>query len=147
MSVIATDSGSIEYVQVVTPTCTANTAASAYTTTPAGIATVMLWRMEVRVPAGHQGLTGIALVDGGAFVIPYTSGGPAWITDDNQLLEYPYNKELGATVTLATYNTDTTYNHGWQVRLVYTPMSAVEADQGAIVVPASPDWLAEAGNG
>lgn len=147
MSVISSPSGQIEYVCWVNPSCAANTAAASYTETQVPINTCYLWRAEFRIPAGHQGLTGIALVDSGTFIIPYSSGAPAWLIGDNDLLEYPYDKELGANVQLATYNTDDTYDHGWQVRLIYTPVAAVEVSEGAIVVPASPDWLAEAGNG
>lgn len=145
MSVIATDSGSIEYTCWVEPSCNANTAASAYTTTAVPISTVMLWRAEFRIPPGHQGLTGIALVDSGSFIIPYSNPGTAWLIGDDDNLEYPYNKELGATVVLATYNTDDTYNHAWQVRLIYTPMSAVESDQPVVVTSASAAQVAEAG--
>lgn len=143
MSVISSESGQVEYVCWVAPTCSANTAVASYTTTAVPINTCYLWRAEFRVPPGHQGLTGIALVDSGAFVIPYAPTGAAWLIGDDDLLEYPYDKQLGNNVELATYNTDTTYNHGWQVRLVYTPISAIETSEGAIVVPASPDWLAE----
>ena len=124
----------ITYVQWVQPSCPHSTAAKSYTTTKAGIATVFLWRMEVRIPAGHQGLTGIALVDSAAFAIPYDPGGPAWLIGDDDLLEYDYNKELGANVVLATYNTDTTNNHIWQVRLIYTPMSDYAPDEATIEV-------------
>lgn len=142
MSVISTDSGSIEYVCWVNPSCNDNTPASGYTTTAVPISTVMLWRAEFRIPPGHAGVTGIALVDSGTFVIPYSANGSAWLVGDDDLLEYPYNKELGSSVSLATYNTSTLYTHGWQVRLVYTPMSAVETNDTPIVVPASADWLA-----
>ena len=65
----------------------------------------------------------------------------AWLVGDDDDLTYPYDKELGANVQLATFNTDDTYNHGWQVRLIYTPMSAIDAGGEPIVVPASLDWL------
>lgn len=145
MSVIATQSGSIEYVAWVAPTCDANTPEGGYTLTAVPISTVMLWRLEVRVPAGHQGLTGIALVDSGTFIIPYSSAGPAWVIGDNDLLEYPYNKQLGDNVVLATYNTDETYNHSWQVRLVYTPVAAVEEGGPIVVTSASEAQVAAAG--
>jgi hypothetical protein len=148
MSVISSDSGQIEYVCWVAPVCSKNTAQSAYTLTPVSISLCQLWRAEFRIPPGHQGLTGIALWDSGAFIIPYSPSAPAWLVGDDDDLTYPYDKELGANVQLATYNTDDTYDHGWQVRLVYTPMSAIDAGGEPIVVPASADWLAgTSGNG
>lgn len=123
-----------EYVYWVNPTCNHSTAVGAYTTTRVALDVVMLWRVEFRIPPGHAGLTGIALVDSGSFVVPYSPGAPAWLIGDDDLLSYDYGRELGKNCQLATYNTDTTNNHGWQVRLVYSPMSVVEEDQATIVV-------------
>jgi hypothetical protein len=67
----------------------------------------------------------------------------AWLIGDDDDLTFPYGKEVGSNVQLATYNTDTTYSHGWQVRLVYTPISALDIDQAVIVTPSVDDWLAE----
>lgn len=122
------------YVQWVAPECAAGTSEGAYTTTPAGIATALLWTVEIRIPAGHQGVTGIALVDSGHFVVPYDPTGPTWLIGDNDRLSYPYGKELGSNVVLATYNTGT-YDHTWQVRLVYTPMSAYKSSPSIIEAP------------
>jgi hypothetical protein len=140
-SIVSSESGQIEYVCWVNPTCAVNTAASAYTTTAVPISLCQLWRAEFRIPPGHQGLTGIALWDSGSFIVPYSASAPAWLVGDDDDLTYPYDKELGANVQLATYNTDDTYDHGWQVRLIYTPMSAIDAGGEPIVVPASLDWL------
>lgn len=123
-----------DYVQWVEPSCAAGTPASAWTLTPAGISTVMLHRMEVRIPPGHQGFTGLALIDSGSFIIPYAAGAAAWLIGDDDRLVYPYERELGANVNLATYNTGT-FVHAWQVRLIYTPMSAVAATEDVIVLP------------
>jgi hypothetical protein len=57
--------------------------------------------------------------------VPYSPDSPAWLVGDDDLLGYNYGRELGSNVKLATYNTDATYDHAWQVRLVYTPMTAV----------------------
>ena len=123
----------LNYVYWVAPECNAGTAASAYTTTDVGISTVLLHCMEVRIPPGPNGLTGIALVDSGAFIIPHSDAVPSWIVGNNDLLRYEYEKELGKNVALATYNTGS-YNHTWQVRLIYTPMSAVAASEPSIEV-------------
>lgn len=123
-----------EYVYWVEPSCSANTAETAFTTTNITLATVFLWRMEVRIPPGHAGLTGIALVDGGSFAIPFSNPGRAWLIGDDDLLSYTYENELGKLNQLATFNTDDTYDHGWQVRLVYTPMSAYSPDEASIEI-------------
>ena len=127
--------GDPQYVQVVSPSCAAGTSVSAYTVTAAGISTCILWRMEVRIPAGHQGYTGLALIDSGHFVVPYDEQGAEWLVGDNDLLSYDYGRQLGSNVKIATYNAGT-YVHAWQVRLVYTPMSAVGLGASVIEAPA-----------
>ena len=124
----------IDYVQWVEPTSLAGGSPSAYDLTAVGIELVMLHHMEVRIPPGHQGVTGLALVDSGTFVIPYSAATPSWLIGDDDLLEYDYEKELGSNVALATYNTGT-YDHSWQVRLVYTPLSAVDPGDVTVTVP------------
>ena len=126
-----------EYVHWVEPSCLAGTAASAYTLTPAGISTVLLHSMQVRIPPGHQGVTGLALVDSGSFVIPFSGDTPAWLIGDDDDLTYAYERELGANVQIATYDTGA-YNHAWQIRLVYTPMSAVGLDAPLLTVGKRP---------
>lgn len=123
----------VTYVQWVQPVCPLGTAVGAYTLTAVPLKTVFLWRMEVRIPAGHQGVTGIALVDSDAFIIPKSDSAPAWLIGDNDLLEYAYNKEIGSNVKLATYNTGS-FDHEWEVRLVYTPMSDLDSAQAEITV-------------
>ena len=122
-----------EYVKWVEPSCAPGTAATSYTLTAAGISTVLLHRFEVRIPPGHQGMTGIALVDSGSFVVPYDPGGDAWLIGDDDDLSYDYGRELGDNVQLATYNTGT-FTHAWQVRMVYTPMSVAGLDVPVITI-------------
>ena len=134
MSDIATASGYVEYVDNENPECPDNTPSTAPLSITVPISTVMLWRMEVRIPPGHAGLTGIALFDSGSPVIPWATSGTPWIIGDDDLLEYPYNKELGASITLVYYNTSTHYTHGWQVRFIYTPMSLIGTNDEAVIV-------------
>ena len=126
----------LDYVKWVDPTCAKGTDASSYTKTDVGIHTVLLHQMEIRIPPGHMGVTGIALWDSGAFMIPHSEADPAWIVGNNDLLTYNYEKELGKNVQLATYNTGV-YDHTWQVRFIYTPMSAVSVDDASIEVIAT----------
>ena len=142
MSGPGTASGQTEYTAWVAPSCPPNTAATTYLTTAVNLAYCWLWRAEFRIPPGHAGVTGIALQDSGTWIIPYEGSTPSWLIGDDDLLEYPYGKELGANVVLAYYNTSTLYTHGWQVRLIYTPMSALDNDQAVIVTPNVADYLA-----
>lgn len=138
--------GPTKYVYQLAPSCNTGVNPSGYITTPApGVATTYLWEWEVRVPPGHSGFTGIALIDSNQFILPYAQPGPAWITDDDELLDYPYGKQLGSNVAVAMYNTGT-FTHGWQLRFVYTPMSEMVGGGAATIL--SPDfgtWLENIG--
>jgi len=133
-----------KYVLWVQPSCNAGTTAANFTKTAVGLPFAHLWEAEFRIPPGHQGTTGIALWDSGAFVIPKADPDPAWLIGDDDLLPYPYDKELGANVQLVTYNNGS-FVHTWQVRLVYTPMTLMGADDQVIITPDVADWLAESG--
>ena len=133
----------VQYTAWVAPECSANTPVSAPTTTDVPIETAWLWTVNVRIPPGHAGLTGIAVVDSGQFILPYGLQEPAWLIGDDDDLFFPYAQEVGSNVALVTYNTDTTYDHGWQVRLVYTPMTLMGQEESVIVTPNLAAWLAE----
>jgi hypothetical protein len=65
----------------------------------------ILDRMQVRVPAGHTGLTGIAVLWSGAQIWPTIPG--TWTSGDNELFEWEYGKEVTAAgLQLSGYNTD-----------------------------------------
>ena len=130
-----------EYTAWVAPLSAINTPATAPTVTNVGIGvTAWVWRVEVRVPPGHAGYTGIALTDSGSFIVPYANPGPAWLIGDDDLLEYPLDKQVGLNLAFWSYNTSTDYQHGWQCRVIYTPMSAFTEQNDVIVTPDVADW-------
>lgn len=91
----------------------------------------LLWQMEVRIPPGHQGYTGLQLASSGAAIIPSPASSYPWFTGDDEDPTYPYSWEVPAGSTLRTFNTGT-YDHTWQVRLLYTPVAA--RGKGAVIV-------------
>lgn len=137
---------STEYTAWVAPVSPINTPATAPTHTSVGIATAWVWRVEVRIPPGHAGFTGIALVDSGAFIVPFANPGPAWLIGDDDLLEYPLDKQTGVNLQFWSYNTSTDFLHGWQCRVIYTPISALGEGETDISVPDLTAWLAEISN-
>lgn len=131
----------IEYTMVVSPSCPAGTAAASYQTVSVpALNNVYLWEWEVRIPPGHAGVTGIALIDSGIFILPYSSAGSQWIIGDNDLLHYPYQKQTGANVKVAVYNTSTLYAHGWQTRFIYTQFSDMTISVDAIDIFSGTNW-------
>lgn len=135
-----------EYVASVICTNPINTPATDPVVTPVGIDTAWVWRVEILIPAGHAGYTGIALVDSGAFIVPYANPGPAWFIGDNNLLEYNYDKQTGVNLAFWSYNTSTDYTHSFYCRVVYTPIGALEEGGSAITSPDLSTWLAEIGS-
>lgn len=140
---LANTSNSVEYTLQVVPEAPSGTTSDAPTSTPVNLPTFShLWRVEVRIPAGHQGVTGLALVDSGQFILPYATSGQAWLIGDNDLLEYPYGKEVGANVVFLAYNNGN-FDHTWQCRMIYSPASVVGTDQAVIIIPDVDAWLTE----
>jgi hypothetical protein len=134
--VAGTPDVNVEYTAWLAPTCVDNTAATAYLTTAVPqLATTMLWSWNIRIPPGHAGVTGIALMDSGSFILPLGAPGAAWFIGDDDDLTFPYQKQVGSNVVVAYYNTSTQYTHGWQLRWVYTPMSALVTESPPIVTP------------
>lgn len=129
------------YVAWAAPLCPENVAATAYRTLALDVLDQSyLWEFNVRIPPGHAGYTGIALIDSGSFVVPYAQPGPAWLIGDDDDLTFEIEQETGSTVQLAFYNTSTDYEHGWQVRITYTPMSVYQTNDNVIVTPDVADW-------
>lgn len=129
------------YVAWAAPVCPLGTPATAYRTLALDVLDQSyLWEFNVRIPPGHAGYTGIALIDSGSFVVPYAQPGPAWLIGDDDDLTFEIEQETGSTVQLGFYNTSTDYQHGWQVRITYTPMSVYQTNDNVIVTPDVADW-------
>lgn len=126
----------VEYTAWVEPSCPDNTAIASYRTLSVPVLNMTyLWSWRVRIPPGHAGVTGIALIDSGQFIIPLSSAGPAWIKGDDDDYTFPYLKELGSTVSVAYYNTSTLYTHAWELYFTYTPMTDLTTNSDVIVTP------------
>lgn len=125
-----------EYTIVVAPVCPLGTPASSpLSTAVPGLDNTFLWTMNVKIPAGHAGYTGIALVDSGQFILPQTGGTSPWLIGDDDDLTFAYGQALGATVSLQYYNTSTDFPHGWQVRLTFSYTSGLVTGGDVIVTP------------
>lgn len=135
--------GVTTYTYQCVPSASAGTPPTAPDSTPVALpAFSWLWMVEVRIPAGHQGVTGLALVDSSQFVVPYATAGQAWLVGNDDLLRYPYGKEIGANVVFLAYNTGA-FPHTWQCRLTYSPVATKDEGGAVIVSPDVAAWLAE----
>lgn len=97
-----------------TITVPSGTSAVAPTTTTIPLENAYLVDVEVLIPPGHAGLTGIRVRQSLQQVIPWSSN--SWISSDNYNRIFPFNGEIGSrSISVQTYNTDS-FDHSFQVR-------------------------------
>lgn len=129
------------YLAWAAPECPQGVSPGGYRTTSLDVLDQsFLWEFNVRIPPGHAGYTGIALVDSGSWVVPYSQGSASWLIGDDDDLTFEIEQQTGSSVGLAYYNTSTDFSHGWQVRITYTPMSVMQTVSDVIVTPDVADW-------
>ncbi len=73
-----------------------------------------LARLEVVIPDGHVGLTGLAVVWGGRQLVPYE--GDEWITGNDDTIALELDLYVDSRVTVLTYNLDDTFVHSHLLR-------------------------------
>lgn len=79
-----------------------------------------LHEIQLRIPPGHAGLTGINVSDSGSFILPWTET-VDWIIGDNDYVEFSVGDEVTTNLVVTTYNTDF-WPHTHYLRFKYTPM-------------------------
>lgn len=103
-------------IETATVTATAGTLSTAPTTVDMSFPAGVVEEIEIVIPAGHAGLTGIAIGQGGQVVIPATAGG--YIIGDADVIRWPLDGFLDNGSWFAqAYNTDV-YDHQWFVRFL-----------------------------
>ncbi len=99
-----------------------NTTAAVPLVTDYSIQSGIIHRVDIRIPAGHAGLTGIRVLRGLHQIAPVT--GEEWFIGDDTLLSYPEHIEIRETpfeLTIEAYNTDDTYDHAFIVGMGVLP--------------------------
>lgn len=73
-------------------------------------------RIQVIIPAGHIGQTGVRIDYGGQQVIPFTSG--AWVVSDGEVIDWPdlTNFPTGGQWQAVGYNLDKLTAHAFYFR-------------------------------
>lgn len=115
-------------------TTTKSTAKASPLVTDGGVISSVLNSVEVRIPPGHGGLTGIAILWGGVPIVPW---GPAltYIVGDDDYFTFDVDEQIGGTVTVQTYNTDAANDHSHYLRFNVTPFSLIVPAAVASVTP------------
>lgn len=103
-----------ERVRTVSITTPPNTPPSAPRETVWAVGRGVVDRLEVVIPDGHAGLTGLAVVWGARQVWPYEAG--EWIIGNDEVVRVSLGLYVTDSLVVRTYNVDDTYVHSHHLR-------------------------------
>jgi len=92
-----------------------------------------IYTVQVRIPPGHAGFTGIAMIVAGAVVIPWTQTLDYIVGNDDDLY-FDIGMDTGGAFVLQTYNTDV-LDHTHYVRIAYQPLPVAPQPTTVAVLP------------
>jgi hypothetical protein len=124
------------YVYAITVTAQANTSSGSPLSHLFPIGDVWLDSVQIVIPSGHRGLTGLAITNGGTPIIPYGAGTDFLIGDDDRL-DYDLGVEVDASFGCIYYNTDS-IRHNFYLRFQGLPMALYGQQLGAQAVTIVP---------
>lgn len=110
------------------------TAAANPLITPINLGDVLLHSVQLRIPSGHSGATGIAIRLPTVSIIPWGDL-TTWVVGDDDRLDFEYGQEVGSGLMVATYNTGS-FEHSHYLRFVNTPISAAIATPTLVTIGA-----------
>lgn len=86
--------------------------------------------VNIIIPAGHSGLTGIRLTRSGTQIVPYSSN--SWIISDDEKLTIGFNDEITSSgVKVVAYNSDI-FAHTFYLRALIRDLPAPSSSSPAI---------------
>ncbi len=91
--------------------------------TPVSLGDVLLRQWVVRIPNGHAGLTGVALLLNGATIVPFDQKASPYVIGNDSLFTFDIEVEVDQGLTVAQLNQDI-YQHTHYLQFVYTPIAA-----------------------
>lgn len=118
-------------LDVTTP---AGTAKAAAITTKTGIVNAVVNEIELLIPPGHQGLTGISVQWNGVGLVPFSQP-PAFVVGDDYERAFTIGEQIGGGLVVVTYNTDTVFPHTHYLRFNVTPFSLSSSSTPSSVAP------------
>lgn len=116
--------------EITTP---AGTAVAAPQVTNVNLGPAHVYEVEIRIPPGHAGFTGIAMIVAGSVIIPYSTSLDYIVGNDDDLY-FKIGMDLGGAFVLQTYNTDV-LNHTHYVRIAYQPLPVALQPATVAVLP------------
>lgn len=101
---------------------------------------VILERLRIRLPPGHAGLTGLAILYSGVPIVPSEQPG-VFLVGDDEVFETDVNWEISGPLTLSLFNTDI-YSHTFYLAATVRDIALVAAGTtgaGTTVLQAVPE--------
>ena len=125
-------------VEIRAVTCPPNTLQAAALETDLTFNPGEVIRIEIVIPPGHAGATGLAIAQAHNVCIP--ASGSVWIISDDETIIWPVEDFLNNGAWSAfTYNLDQLNPHTWYLRFLVRE----NQPQAATQAPATPDVTAE----
>lgn len=129
-------------VEISSVTCPANTAQANAIETSLAFNPGIVREVEIVIPAGHAGVTGLALANAHQIIIP--ASGNVWIIGDDDVLRWPLDGYINSGAWSAfTYNTDFANPHSWYFRWLIDEI--VLTTQSVLPVPLSTSQIMAVG--
>jgi hypothetical protein len=91
-----------------------------------GVGDFWLDSIEIRIPPGHLGLTGLQILNAGTNIVPYGNQ-YEYLVGNDDLLRYDVGVEVDTGLGFSATNADI-YYHYWYLRLIGRPMALQVAD-------------------
>jgi hypothetical protein len=86
---------------------------------------VWLYKIELRIPPGHNGVTSVNVVNNDIAIVPWGNP-PTWIVDNDRTLVYPVDTEVDTQLAVWAANSGL-YTHEFYFRFFYSPMTLINA--------------------
>lgn len=99
-------------------TVAANTAAAAATATNVDLGLVIVDHIEVLIPPGHAGLTGLRVTYDGATILPWTQD-TRWLIGDDLERVFAVGLPVSHPLVVRAFNTDDTFPHTFYLDVAF----------------------------
>ena len=114
----------MDRIYVLTITAPAGTPQSAPVTKAFPLEDGLLDKIQMLIPFGHNGTTGIAVKHGDVTLLPWGQG--SWLIGSNEWTEFPVNQEvLTDSLHVEAYNGGT-FDHSWYLRAFIKDSPAIQ---------------------
>lgn len=127
-------------VEIFQVTCPPNTPQASAPETLLSMLPGIVRTMQIIVPPGHNGLTGLAIAQAHQVIIP--ASGSTWIIGDDDKIDWPLDGYLDAdTWSAFAYNLDPVYPHSWYLRMLVDELQS-PVSPGASPIPVTDIYAA-----